>query len=98
MGLGAMQVDLEVGAVNEAGLRGAKAMRDMQQYQMAVRLKKYMAVPLAEWNRSTEVSADPQSLHQVSGWQHPLKQFDQGFCLVILATLVISTNQSSIRK
>ncbi len=51
-----------MGPVNEAGLRGAKAMRDMQQYQMAVRLKKYMAVPLAEWNRSTEVSADCQSI------------------------------------
>ncbi|BDA50257.1 hypothetical protein COCOBI_15-3860 [Coccomyxa sp. Obi] len=48
------QVDLEVGAVNEEGLRGTKAMRDMQQYQVAVKLKKYMAVPLAEWNKSTE--------------------------------------------
>lgn len=53
-------MDLEVGPVNESGLRGAIAMRDMQQYQMAVRLKKYMAVPLAEWNRSTEVSTAPQ--------------------------------------
>lgn len=52
-------MDLEVGAVNEAGLRGTKAMRDMQQHQVAVKLKKYMAVPLAEWNKSTEVSADP---------------------------------------
>ncbi|CAL8465237.1 g4772 [Coccomyxa elongata] len=51
------QVDLEVGAVNEAGLRGTKAMRDMQQYQVAVKLKKYMAVPLGEWNKSSEENA-----------------------------------------
>lgn len=52
----AHQVDLEVGAVTEWGLRGTKAMRDMKKYQVAVKLKKYMAVPLGEWNKSSEVS------------------------------------------
>ena len=50
-----MQVDCEVGAVNEEGLRGVRARRDMKLHQVAVKLPKVMAITLKEWNLTSEV-------------------------------------------
>ena len=50
-----MQVDCEVGAVNEEGLRGVLARRDMTLHQVAVKLPKVMAITLKEWNKTSEV-------------------------------------------
>lgn len=50
-----MQVDCEIGEVNEEGLRGVRAKRDMQLHQVAVKLPKVMAITLKEWNRTSEV-------------------------------------------
>ena len=50
-----MQVDCEIGEVNEEGLRGVHAKRDMQLHQVAVKLPKVMAITLKEWNKTSEV-------------------------------------------
>lgn len=50
-----MQVDCEIGEVNEEGLRGVHAKRDMQLHQVAVKLPKVTAITLKEWNRTSEV-------------------------------------------
>ena len=50
-----MQVDCEIGEVNEEGLRGVRARRDMQLHQVAIKLPKVMAITLKEWNRTSEV-------------------------------------------
>ncbi len=54
--LAAWQVDLEIAMVNEEGLRGARAIRDMKRGQVAVKLPKVMAATLSEWNLTSEVS------------------------------------------
>ena len=51
----AVQVDCEVGEVNEEGLRGVRARRDMTLHQVAVKLPKVMAITLKEWNLTSEV-------------------------------------------
>lgn len=48
-------MDLEIGAVNEEGLRGTKATREMVKGQIAVKLPRALAVPLAEWDKTSEV-------------------------------------------
>jgi hypothetical protein len=49
------QIDAEIGPVNEQGLRGVKAQRDMVLGQVAMKLKSFMAITLEEWNKTSEV-------------------------------------------
>ena len=51
------QVDCQVAEVNESGLRGVVAQRDMITNQVAVKLPTVLSIPLLEWNKSSEVSA-----------------------------------------
>lgn len=41
--------------MDESGLRGTVAQRDMKKFQVAVKIKNYMTIPLGEWNKSSEV-------------------------------------------
>ncbi len=48
-------MDLEIGIVNEDGLRGTKAIRDMKKDQIAVHLPSQLAVFLGEGKFTPEV-------------------------------------------
>jgi hypothetical protein len=48
-------VDLEVGEVNERGLRGVKAARDMVEGQVAVKIPRVLGAVMGDWNRTSEV-------------------------------------------
>ena len=50
-----VQVDLEIGAVNDKGLRGTKAARDMKKDQIAVHLPAHLAIPLGDGSVTPEV-------------------------------------------
>jgi hypothetical protein len=54
--LALLQVDLEVGTINDEGLRGTKAVRDMKKNQIAVHLPAHLAVELGEPEQTSEVS------------------------------------------
>ncbi|CAK0735270.1 hypothetical protein CVIRNUC_000553 [Coccomyxa viridis] len=47
-------VDLEIGAVNDKGLRGTKAARDMKKDQIAVHLPAHLAIPLGDGSVTPE--------------------------------------------
>ena len=51
----AAQVDLEVATVDDEGLRGVRAARDMVTGQVAVKIPKALGVVLGEWNLTSEV-------------------------------------------
>ena len=50
-----LQVDLEVGEVDERGLRGVKAVRDMVEGQVAVKIPRVLGAVMGDWNRTSEV-------------------------------------------
>lgn len=47
--------------MNEEGLRGVRARRDMTLHQVAVKLPKVMAITLKEWNKTSEVCLEAPS-------------------------------------
>ena len=49
-----IQVDLGIGTVNDQGLRGTKAVRDMKKDQIAVHLPAHLAVPLGDGSVTPE--------------------------------------------
>lgn len=50
-----LQVDLEVSVVDDEGLRGTRAVRDMQKNQIAVHLPAHLAVELGQTGVPSEV-------------------------------------------
>jgi cell division septal protein FtsQ len=53
-----IQVDLDIGEVNNQGLRGTKALRDMKKNQIAVHLPNQLVVELGESHLSSAVCAE----------------------------------------
>ena len=51
----AAQVDLEVGEVNDRGLRGVKAARNMVEGQVAAKIPRALGAVMGDWNRTSEV-------------------------------------------